>query len=146
MEYFNERYEMDLLKNHIFRDPICDWFEIQNIKNIIYNKDKNNYFRKYILNETISYKNKFFNNLKKKILEIHPNKIIYKYTGTDETIHLINNNYPIIFNPFFINNKYNISVSVDILITKSLFCEIFQFINNVNFNNINSTGFIASIP
>ena len=100
MEYYSSVINMRLLQNHINNDPIIDWFEIQNIKNIIYNKDKNNYFRKYILNETISYKNKFFNNLKKKILEIHPNKIIYK------TFASMKSNYPNIAEYYDIERKF----------------------------------------
>ena len=65
MEYYTKIISMNLLKNHINNDPIIDFFEISNIKNTIYNKDKNNYFRKYILNETISYKQNFLDNLKK---------------------------------------------------------------------------------
>ena len=59
MEYFAKTINMNLLRNHISRDPIIDWFEIQNLRNTIFSKDKNNYFRKYILNEN-SYSVIFF--------------------------------------------------------------------------------------
>ena len=80
---------MHLLRNHINNDPIIDWFEIQNMRNDIYKKDKNNYFRKYILNETISYKQNFFYNIKKVIDKLYPNKIIYENTSDKETVHLL---------------------------------------------------------
>ena len=59
MQYYSTIINMKLLKNHINNDPIVDWFEIQNLRNTVYNKDKNDYFRKYIFNETILYKQNF---------------------------------------------------------------------------------------
>ena len=116
MEYFAKTINMNLLRNHISRDPIIDWFEIQNLRNTIISKDKNNYFRKYILNETINYKNNFLKNLRQKLLEAHPNNTIYENIGVNETIHLLKNKYPVIFKPNLISEKYNIHVSVDIII------------------------------
>ena len=130
MEYFAKIIDMNLLKNHINRDPIIDWFEIQNIRTTHFTKDKNNYFRKYILNETIYYKNKFLNNLKEKLLQIHPNNIVYINPGVNETIHLIKNKYPVIFKPNLISEKYSIHVSVDIIIIKRLFLDVFKDIKN----------------
>ena len=57
MEYFRNPINVSLLRNHINNDPIIDWFEIENyMKRQIFEKDKNNFFRKYILNYTIEYK------------------------------------------------------------------------------------------
>ena len=64
MQYYSTIINMKLLKNHINNDPIVDWFEIQNLRNTVYNKDKNDYFRKYILNETILYKQNFLKKFK----------------------------------------------------------------------------------
>ena len=61
MEYFSKVIPMNLLKNHISNDPIIDFFQIQNIKSTIYNEDTNNYFKRYIIKETIAYKQNFFN-------------------------------------------------------------------------------------
>ena len=69
MEYYSKIINMRLLKNHINNDPIIDWFEMQNIKNSVYEKDKNNYFKNYILKETIRYKKNFIDNFKKEIKE-----------------------------------------------------------------------------
>lgn len=142
MDYFSKTINMNLLRNHISRDPIVDWFEIQNIRNTNFEKDKNNYFRKYILNETINYKNNFLNNLKHKLLEIHPNNTIYENTGINDTIHLIKNKYPVIFNPKLISEKYNIHVSVDIIILKRIFQEIFTDIKNVNLSSIKNSDYL----
>ena len=145
MEYYSKIIPMHLLRNHINNDPIIDWFEIQNMRNDIYKKDKNNYFRKYILNETISYKQNFFNNIKKVIDKLYPNKIIYENTSDKETVHLLKNNYPILFKPNLTSSKYNINVSVDIIITKSLFLEIFPYIENVNIKSIPEEYIIINI-
>ena len=48
VEYFSDTYDFKLLKNHIHNDPICDWFEIQSHFHANFNKDKNDYFKKYI--------------------------------------------------------------------------------------------------
>ena len=40
MEYFSKTISMNLLSNHISRDPIIDWFEIQNIRNTNFTKIK----------------------------------------------------------------------------------------------------------
>ena len=142
MQYYSTIINMKLLKNHINNDPIVDWFEIQNLRNTVYNKDKNDYFRKYILNETILYKQNFLKKFKQLILNIHPNNTIYEKTNVNETISLIKKEYPLIINPTLVSKKYNISVSVDILITKRLFKEAFKYINNVNFSNIKNTDYL----
>lgn len=142
MEYFSKTISMNLLRNHISRDPIIDWFEIQNIRNTNFTKDKNNYFRKYILNETINYKNNFLKNLKQKLLEAHPNNTIYENTGINETIRLIRDKYPVIFKPNLISEKYNIHVSVDVIIMKRLFLDVFKDIKNVNMSSINNSDYL----
>lgn len=142
MEYYSKVISMNLLKNHISNDPIIDFFEISNIRNTTYDKDKNSYFRKYIFNEIVTYKRNFLDNLRAKILEKHPNNIIYENIGVDNTLHLIKNKYPVIFKPLLISHKYNINVSVDILINKRIFLEIFNDIKNVNFQSINNSEYL----
>ena len=51
MEYHSIFIPMSLLNNHIVKDPIVDWFRLQNIRNTIFEPDKNNYFKKYIFQE-----------------------------------------------------------------------------------------------
>ena len=99
------------MRNHINNDPIIDWFEIENYKNKIFEKDKNNFFRKYILNYSIEYKNNFINNLRNKILQSYPDIINYNYVNSNETVKLLEKRAPLIINPILINKKYNISVS-----------------------------------
>ena len=52
MEYFQNQINMFLLKNHILKDPICDWF---NINNELYEKDKPSHYKNLILNEIFIY-------------------------------------------------------------------------------------------
>ena len=96
---------MSLLNNHITKDPIVDWFRLQNIRNTIFEPDKNNYFKKYIFQEIINYKKNFLDQLKQQILSIHPNNVIYQDTGVDKTIQLIKDNYPIVINPHLISKN-----------------------------------------
>ena len=142
MEYYSNVINMSLLKNHINNDPIIDWFEIQNIKNVVYEKDKNNYFKNYILKETKRYKKFFIDNLKSKVKELFPNKIIYENIGINETIHLLKQNYQIIIKPLLLNEKYNIHVSCDIIITKELFIKIFKDIKNISLESIKNSEYL----
>ena len=142
MEYYSNYIDISLLKNHISDDPIIDWFQISNIKSLVFNNDKNDYFKKYIINETICYKNNFFSQLKNKILLKHPHNKIYQNIGVDKTIHLIKNNYPILLLPHLLNNKYNISVSCDIMIKKHLFLEVFCDIKNIDLNSIGDNDYL----
>lgn len=142
MEYFSNPIHISLLRNHINNDPIIDWFEVENYKNKIFEKDKNNFFRKYILNYAIEYKNNFINNLRNKILQSFPDIINYNYVNSNETVKLLEKRAPIIINPILINKKYNISVSVDIIIKKELFMKLFPLIENVNLHNINGNDYM----
>jgi len=67
MEYFFDKIHFHLFKNHILKDPLCDWL---NIKNYIspgeYEEDEETYYKKYIVKESTDYKLR----LLKKIKEI----------------------------------------------------------------------------
>ena len=134
MDYYSKVIPMKLLKNYISNDPIIDWINLQNIHQEYYKKDKNNYFYNYILVYTTKYKEFFFKNIEDKIKEIIPDLEVHKYLDEITTINLIHSDYPVIIKPKILNKKYNISVSVDILIKKSLFKKIFTDIKNVNIN------------
>ena len=57
MEYFLKYNEFKLLKNYILKDPICDWFEIQEYRgDNSYQKDKSSYYKDYIIKESQKYK------------------------------------------------------------------------------------------
>ena len=46
MEYFSKKIEFSLLKNHILKDPLCDWFEIQSYLHQKFKKDDESYYKK----------------------------------------------------------------------------------------------------
>ena len=92
MEYFSEPFHISLLKNHILKDPINDWFNIQELmENNKYKRDSNSYYKKFILKESNEYKKNILN----KIREKSGLKIPIK-TSLEDTIRLINNRSPII--------------------------------------------------
>ena len=59
MEYFSQPFNISLLKNHILKDPIIDWFNIISTKNKLYQKDKISYYQDFILKESKEYKNNY---------------------------------------------------------------------------------------
>ena len=143
MDYYSKVIPMKLLKNYISNDPIIDWINLQNIHQVYYKKDKNNYFYNYILVYTTKYKEYFFENIEDKIKEIIPDLEVHKYSDEITTINLIHSDYPVIIKPKLFNKKYNISVSVDILIKKFLFKKIFTDIKNVNINTIDDNYYLS---
>ena len=57
MEYFSNPFNSSLLKNHILKDPIIDWFNIQeNHKDNKYKKDNHSFYKTFIIKETNDYK------------------------------------------------------------------------------------------
>ena len=65
MEYFSEPFDINLLKNHILKDPIIDWFNIISTRNKTYQKDKVSYYQEFILKESkeVFYNKDFHNKL-----------------------------------------------------------------------------------
>ena len=51
VDYFLKYNHFSLLKNYILKDPLCDWFEINN-DNELYQKDDNSYYKDYIIKES----------------------------------------------------------------------------------------------
>ena len=63
MEYFCEKYNFHLLKNYILKDPLSDWFNIQEYINNNYERDDTSYYKDYILRESKNYKENFLKNI-----------------------------------------------------------------------------------
>ena len=128
MEYFSEPFHISLLKNHILKDPINDWFNIQELmENNKYKRDSNSYYKKFILKESNEYKKNILN----KIREKSGLKIPIK-TSLEDTIRLINNRSPIILSG---NLQYeSMNVYCDVIITLEYFNLIFPHINNIPFH------------
>ena len=49
MDYFSNDINMNLLKNHIMKDPLLDWYNIQDESD--YQKDEESEYKRYILKE-----------------------------------------------------------------------------------------------
>ena len=54
MDYFSNDINMNLLKNHIMKDPLLDWYNIQDESD--YQKDEESEYKRYILKESNKYK------------------------------------------------------------------------------------------
>lgn len=83
MEYFQNILNINLLKNHILKDPICDWF---NINQSNFKKDNPSDYKTIILEESNKYKTKLF----EKIIELSQCiNITTSYKNNEETYNLI---------------------------------------------------------
>lgn len=132
MDYFQNQINMFLLKNHILKDPICDWFNINDyINNGLYEKDKPSHYKNLILTKSQKYKQNLF----EKIIAIsglHDINIINK--NHNETERAIVNNYPIIINGSLYNPDENLNVKCDLIIRFDYFKKIFPLVSNIPFN------------
>ena len=61
MEYFSKQINFSLLKNHILKDPLCDWFETQShLHQKSSKKDDESYYKNHILTTSNKYRVKIF--------------------------------------------------------------------------------------
>ena len=124
MEYFQNILNINLLKNHILKDPICDWF---NINQYNFKKDNPSDYKTIILEESNKYKTKLF----EKIIELSQCiNITTSYKNNEETYNLIINNYPLIINGSLYNSCDNILVSCPLIIRFDIFKKVFPKVTN----------------
>ena len=129
MEYFFDKIHFHLFKNYILKDPLCDWFNIQNyMSNYEYEEDEPTYYQKYIVKESADYKLR----LLKKIKELSCLDIPFE-TGINETKEKIKNNYPLLFQCNLLD-KRDVFVKCDLVIKYNLFKKIFPKIDNIPFH------------
>tara|TARA_B100000214_G_scaffold372191_2_gene349967 strand:+ start:3740 stop:5374 length:1635 start_codon:yes stop_codon:yes gene_type:complete len=128
MEYFQNQINISLLKNYILKDPICDWF---NINNELYEKDKPSHYKNLILNESNKYKQDLFEKI---VIMSGLNNINLTNKDHNETEILIRDNNPIIINGSLYNPDENINVNCDIIIRFDYFKKLFPSISNVPFH------------
>ena len=76
--------KFNVLKNHIMKDPLSDWFEINNNK---YTKDENKGYKNFIIKESKNYKLSVL----KKILELSGLEIPLEPTSFNQTKELLYN-------------------------------------------------------
>ena len=127
VDYFLKYNHFSLLKNYILKDPLCDWFEINN-DNELYQKDDNSYYKDYIIKESNSYKDRVLTEIR----ELSKLSIPLK-TSEERTKELIHSDFPLILQGRLLN-KDNLYVTCDIIIKYSLFRELFLTITNLPFH------------
>lgn len=125
MEYFLKYPKFRILKNHIMKDPLCDWFEINSDK---YYKDETSIYQDFIRKSSNEYKN----NILKNILKLSELNIPINPTF-NQTKELIYNDSELILQGILLN-KDDIYVNCDIIISYRLFKKIFPKINNLPFH------------
>ena len=130
MEYFFDKINFFLLKNHILKDPLIDWFNIQEyLENPKYIKDTQSYYKRYIIKESNDYKSKLLD----KIIE-KSGLDIKKGLNYKDTKDQIKNNCPLIIKGELYSKKLNLIVNCDIIIRYDYFKKIFPKINNLPFH------------
>ena len=130
MEYFSNHINFNLLKNHILKDPLIDWFNIQEYhNNHIFERDGSTYYREYILKESKKYKEKLLQQI------IDRSQLdIPIYTCYKETLFKIKNNEPLILQGKLYNEDKKLYTKCDIIIRYDYFTKIFPRIDNIPFH------------
>ena len=124
-EYFLKYPKINILKNYILKDPICDFFEIYSDK---YKEDENTYYKNYIIKESNDYKL----NILKKIIELSGIDVPLNPTF-NQTKELIYNDSQLIIQGILLD-KNDFYVTCDVIISYKLFKNIFPKINNLPFH------------
>lgn len=139
MEYFSIPFNISLLKNHILKDPLSDWFNIQSVLvKDSYNKDKNTQYKEFILNEYNNYRNNFFYALIKKY-----GKDIPKSNNVEITHKMIKEKYNLILGGELLYD--DMIVYCDIIIHIDLFNEYFPKIKNFPMNTIKNEYILINL-
>lgn len=125
MEYFKKYPDFSVFKNHILKDPILDWYEINHEK---YDKDDESGYKKFISHHSDNYKLE----LLKKIRDLSGLDIPLK-TSFGLTKKLIYDKSPLILQGILMH-KDDYYVDCDIIIRYDLFRKIFPKINNLPFH------------
>lgn len=138
MEYFSKQINFSLLKNHILKDPLCDWFEIQSHLHQKFKKDDESYYKNHILTTSNKYREDLFKNIiKKSKLSLNLNSTI------DQTTTSIKNNDPLIIGAKLYNSSKNMITYCDIVIRYDFFKKLFPKIDNLPFHILtNNNGYL----
>lgn len=129
MDYFSNPFHISILKNHILKDPICDWYNIQEyLNNDKYVKDESNHYKEFIIRESNNYRDKLLNQIKEK----SGLKVVLNPSVSD-TGKLLRKNFPLILNGKLTLDKKMV-VHCDIIIRYDYFKKIFPKIGNLPFH------------
>ena len=123
MDYLSSPFSICLLRNHILKDPIIDWLNINESLNTTYKRDTNTFYKDFILKEWEDYKYLFLKTLKQKA-----NKNIPTNTTVEQTKEMIKGKEPLILGGHLIYE--GMVIYCDIIININLFVLIFPKIKN----------------
>jgi len=129
MDYFVDMLNFNLLKNHILKDPIVDWFTIQGDKDVNYQKDVSSYYRDYILKESGKYKEKLLH----QIIQLSGEDVPID-TSHEVTMNMIKYGAPLIIRGKLYDMDLSLNVKCDIIIRYDLFKKLFPLIDNLPFH------------
>ena len=139
MDYFSKPFNISLIKNHILKDPIIDWFNIQEVLDGgKYKKDKNTFYKDFILKEWNEYRVNFLKKLKTKA-----NTNIPINTSIEETEKMILKKDPLIIGGKLLYE--DMIVSCDIIININLFTLIFPNIKNYPLHSIKNKYILINL-
>ena len=138
MEYFSIPFDVSLLKNHILKDPIIDWFNIKEKEDNNYKRDSDTFYKDFIIKEWKEYKSNFFNFLKNKAkLDIQED------TSIEDTKRLLEEGEPLILGAKLLYD--DMIVHTDILIDVKLFSSCFPKIKNFPLHSIKNKYIIINL-
>ena len=130
MEYFAKTTKFRLLKNHILKDPLLDWYTIKDeYEPNQYYKDESSNYKDYIIRESTQYKER----LLEQIIESSELNIPIR-TTPEETIIKIKNNEPLILQSEIYDKEKSLLIQCDIIIRYDYFKKIFPTIDNIPFH------------
>lgn len=139
MEYFSIPFNISLLKNHILKDPIIDWFNIQEVLiKDSYKRDQNTYYKDFIIKEYNTYKDNFFNNLIKKYEEDIP-----RSNSIETTQIMLKERKGLILNGKLLYD--DMIVYCDIIIHIDLFNKLFPNIKNYSMQSIENEYILINL-
>ena len=138
MNYFSNNIDIRLLKNYIMKDPLIDWYNIQD--ELKYKKDEISEYKKYIVEESNNYKKK----LLKKIVEMSKLKIPLQ-NNYKQTLKKIKDKEPLIIRGEIYDNELSVNSQCDIIIRYDYFKKIFPEIDNLPFHLLSKDYFLINI-
>jgi len=138
MEYFSTPFHISLLKNHILKDPIIDWFNIKGKLDDNYKKDNNTIYKETIIKEYDNFKKNFF-----KYLIYKSNLDVKHTTSIEDTEKFIKEEKPLILGAKLLYD--NMIVYTDVLINIKLFQKLFPKIKNYPIQNLKNNYIIINL-
>ena len=127
MDYFSNDINMNLLKNHIMKDPLLDWYNIQDESD--YQKDEESEYKRYILKES----NKYKENLLRAIVKVSGLDIPLE-NSHKQTLKKIRNKEPLIIRGKMYDRELSLYSNCDIIVRYDYLKKIFPEIDNLPFH------------